>query len=395
MGQTLEQVKAQQACEILQELKLDLWLIWVRETSQMADPVLKLVYGSDLVWQSALLFMPSGSRLAIVGNFDAAGVEPLILFEQIMPYTHSIREVLRGELTRLDPKQIALNYSRNNVAADGLTMGMKALLDEYLKDTPYVERFVSAEPLINRLRGRKVPEEIARIQQAVDITEQIFSDAERFLHIGQTELEIHEFFHQKVKEFGVSFAWEPERNPATDAGPNKQFGHAGPTENQTKGGHLLHFDFGVRFQGYCSDLQRMFFFGSSSDVPDEVQTAFETVRDAIFAASQFIKPGVHGYEVDDVARSYITERGYDEYQHALGHQIGLQAHDGGTLLGPLWDRYGDTPKGLVEPGNVFTLELYVTTKNYGQVSLEEDIVVTSKGCKFLSKPQKQLILILE
>ncbi|MHA2348481.1 MAG: M24 family metallopeptidase, partial [Candidatus Thorarchaeota archaeon] len=87
------------------------------------------------------------------------------------------------------------------------------------------------------------------------------------------------------------------------------------------------------------------------------------------------------------------ERGFEEYQHALGHQLGRHAHDGGTLLGPLWDRYGDTPKGEVEKGNVFTLELYVTTKDFGQVSLEEDIVVTDSGCKFLSKPQRDLIYV--
>ncbi|MFX1595860.1 MAG: M24 family metallopeptidase, partial [Promethearchaeota archaeon] len=69
--------------------------------------------------------------------------------------------------------------------------------------------------------------------------------------------------------------------------------------------------------------------------------------------------------------------------HALGHQIGTNAHDGGVLLGPLWERYGDSPKGIVEEGNIFTLELYVKTKDYGMVSLEEDIVITKDGCQFL------------
>jgi Xaa-Pro aminopeptidase len=63
------------------------------------------------------------------------------------------------------------------------------------------------------------------------------------------------------------------------------------------------------------------------------------------------------------------------------------------LLGPLWDRYGDNPKGIVEKGNVFTLELYVWTKNYGQLSLEEDVLVTQSGCEFLSMPQDELICI--
>jgi Xaa-Pro aminopeptidase len=178
-----------------------------------------------------------------------------------------------------------------------------------------------------------------------------------------------------------------------DAGPNKQFGHSGPTENVTKPGHLLHFDFGVKFNGYCSDIQRMFYFGAPETIPNEIEEAFSAVKQAIQKAAAFIKPGVRGYEVDEVARNYVQELGYEEYQHALGHQLGRLAHDGGTLLGPLWDRYGNSPNGIVEAGNVFTLELYVTTKEYGQVSLEEDIVVTPTGCRFLSKPQMELVCI--
>jgi len=67
--------------------------------------------------------------------------------------------------------------------------------------------------------------------------------------------------------------------------------------------------------------------------------------------------------------------------------------NGSGLLGPKWERYADTVKQPVEVGNLFTLELYVTTENYGQVSLEEDIVITTNGCEFLSRPQKKLICI--
>lgn len=393
MSLSLVQEKNQQACKILKELGMDAWLIWVRETKQMADPALSLVLGIDLVWQSALIYTQTGKRLAIVGNFDAAGVEPLGVFQEIIPYTQSIRSVLRDALDELQPTQIGVNYSRDDVAADGLTFGMFNLLKEYLEGTPYSARFVSAEPLLTKLRGQKTSEEIRRIQTAVKITEQIFEEASKFVQVDQTEFEIYKFFHERMKTHNVTFAWGADHNPAVDAGPNKQFGHAGPTENKTKAGHLLHFDFGVRYRGYCSDLQRMFFFGSPEDIPDDIQRAFETVRDAILAAARFIKPGVKGHEVDTIARTYVQDQGYDEYQHALGHQVGREGHDGGTLLGPLWDRYGSSPKGVVEAGNVFTLELYVTTKNHGQVSLEENIVVTKDWCQFLSTPQKELVCI--
>ncbi|NHJ14563.1 MAG: aminopeptidase P family protein [Candidatus Thorarchaeota archaeon] len=393
MANTLAHNKAKQACEILKEVDVDLWLVWVRETSQMADPVLDLVFDGDLVWQSALLFKPDGENTAIVGNFDKDAVSATGIFENVRPYTKGIRDVLLEEIDRSRPEKIAINYSRNDVAADGLTAGMHMLLKEYLKGTPYEHRLTSAELIISKLRGRKIEEEVSRIRKAVEITEAIFRAAEDFVKVGMTELEIHSFFHNQMAQYGVTSAWNPDHNPAVDAGPTKQFGHTGPIDLRVKKGHLLHFDFGVKWSDYCSDVQRMFFFGARNEIPEQVNDAFETVRDAIQAAAKFIRPGAVGYEVDTIARDFVKERGYEEYQHALGHQVGRHAHDGGTLLGPRWERYGDSSMGVVEVGNVFTLELYVTTENYGQISLEEDILITREGCKFLSTPQKELICI--
>jgi len=389
----LEKSKCDQASNLLKELDIDAWLVWVRETSQISDPVLEIIFGGDVVWQSAFLFTREGEKLAIVGNFDAGGVEHQGLYDPVIPYTKGIKDDLISQLERINPSTIAINYSTNDVAADGLTVGMHMILKDYLKETPYVDRLISAENIIQKLRGRKSAEEIERVKKAVSITEEIYKTAEGFVKPGMTEIEIYNLFHQEMDKHGVTSAWNDDHNPAVDAGPTKQFGHAGPIENKTKPGHLLHFDFGVRYKGYCSDIQRMFFFGKEKDIPEQIQTAFDTVRDAIIVSSKFIRPGVLGYEVDAIARDFVNEAGYEEYQHALGHQIGRHAHDGGGLLGPQWERYGETVKQLVEVGNIFTLELYVTTENYGQVSLEENILITRNGCEFLSNPQKKLICI--
>jgi len=393
MPSMLERTKCGQACELLRELDFDCWLVWVRETSQMADPVLALVLGGDLVWQSALIFTKSGEKLAIVGNFDAGGLESRGIYDKVIPYTKGMKDVLAAEMTRINPRQIGINFSTDDVSADGMTVGMHMLLKDYLKETPYADRLVSAEKLVQRLRGRKTAEEVSLVRKAVSITEEIFQRAERFVKPGQTEHEIYDFFHNEMKRHSVTDAWNEDHNPAVDAGPNKQFGHAGPSENITKSGHLLHFDFGVHYRGYCSDIQRMFFFGTTRDIPSEIRDAFSAVRGAIIVSSKFIRPGRLGHEVDAIAREFVTAAGYEEYQHALGHQIGRNAHDGGVLLGPQWERYGKSVMGPVEAGNIFTLELYVTTKDYGQVSLEEDVLVTKSGCEFLSNPQKRLICI--
>jgi len=389
----LQQEKLGQIPAILRQVDLDCWLVWVRETVQAPDPVLPLILGAELVWPSALLFTADGERIAIVGSFDAP-VVPDELYTRVVPYTEGIAKHLRAELDRLGPRTIGINESRSDVAADGLTVGMKSILTDMLASTAHGDKLKSAERLIGHLRGRKSPTEQARIREAVRVTESLLAELDSFLAVGQTEAQIQEYVHRRMAELGVGFAWQSAGNPAVDAGPDKPFGHGAPSSNRTKAGHLLHIDFGVQTAGYSADIQRMYFFGAPDQIPEEVAHAFDTVRDAITRAAGFLRPGVRGQDVDEVARSYVVERGYPPFVHALGHQIGRFAHDGGTLLGPPWERYGDAPSGVVEPGNVFTLELYVPTEFYGQVSLEEDVLVTDEGCEFLSHPQTALRCIM-
>jgi Xaa-Pro aminopeptidase len=243
------------------------------------------------------------------------------------------------------------------------------------------------------LRGRKTSEEIERIRTAVRRTERIFEEVIPDLEIGQTERDIYDIFHTQVRAHGLGFAWNPDHDPAVDAGPDKAFGHVGPTSRRTRRGHLLHFDFGVRIDGYCSDLQRMVFFGSHDEIPEEIERGFKIVTTAIMAAASCLRPGVVGADVDAVAREVVTGAGYETFKNALGHQLGRNAHDGGTLLGPRWKRYGTLPDGVVEAGNVFTLEPNLMTDHFGMISLEEDVRVTEDGCEFLSTPQKALICV--
>jgi Xaa-Pro aminopeptidase len=157
----------------------------------------------------------------------------------------------------------------------------------------------------------------------------------------------------------------------------------------------MNMDFGVRVDDYVSDLQRTWYFlrEGETDAPDEVKRAFAAVRDAITKAAEFLRPGVEGWEVDQVARQHIISCGFEEYPHALGHQVGREAHDGAGVLCPIWERYGDLPYLKVEAGQVYTLEPRVTCEGYGVATIEEEVVVTENGCEFLSPRQMELILV--
>lgn len=393
---TLIQEKTNQAIEILREQETDMWLTFVRETSGVRDPALDLLIGTnDLTWPSALMITRSGDKIAIIGNLEKDALQRLDVFSEILGYDKSVRELLRETITRLNPDRIAVNTSRNNVHADGLTHAMHEILCEYLADTPYAERLVSAEPVISALRGRKTPTEQARIRRAIEITDEIYSKTFDFIKVGMTEIEIGEYMQRLANEYGVGLAWPAENCPAVNSGPNSPVGHNGPTEIKVERGHLIHFDFGVRYEEYCSDIQRVAYVlrEGETEAPVEVQRGFITVRTAIEKSREAMKAGVTGNSIDVISREIVTDSGYPEYPYALGHQLGRVAHDGGALLGPLWEKYGDSPNQKLEVGQIFTIEPGLAVPNYGYLGLEEDVVITENGAEYFTEPQREIVLL--
>jgi len=89
----LATAKADQACRILEELGLDVWLVFVRETDEIADPALRIAFRGNVVWPAAFLYARGGGRTAIVGRFDADGL-PDGLFDRVVPYDRGIRAPL-------------------------------------------------------------------------------------------------------------------------------------------------------------------------------------------------------------------------------------------------------------------------------------------------------------
>ncbi len=386
--------KVDQAVQILQEKDVDVWLTFVRETSHMHDPSLSLIVSPVLqvTWHSAFIITRHGQRIAIVGRYDTENIAQTGAYPEVVGYDQSIRAALTETLDRLNPECIAINYSENDSAADGLTHGMWAQLFRLLEGTPYAARFISAEDIIAALRGRKTKSEVDRVRAAIAVTLDIFKEVTRFLRPGVREIDIRDHIYDRLADRELATAWEMEFCPIVNAHPNSAIGHAAPGENRTERGHTLQIDFGVVKDGFVSDLQRMWYFLDDGETkpPADVQKAFDAVRGAILSAAEVLKPGALGWEVDQAARSYLVKAGYPEYQHATGHHVGRTVHDGASLLGPRWERYGDTPNMEVEAGNVFTLELGTHVPNRGYISLEEDVLVTPDGVEWLSTPQTEL-----
>ncbi|HMU92792.1 MAG TPA: Xaa-Pro peptidase family protein [Anaerolineales bacterium] len=388
--------KVNQAIEILKEQQIDMWLTFVRETSGVRDPALDFLIGeNDLTWPSALILTRKGEKIAIIGNLEKESLQRLDVFDEILGYDTAVSTLFKETITRLNPDRIAVNTSRNNVHADGLTHAMYEFLREYLAGTPYADRLVSAEPVISAMRGRKTATEQARVKKAIEITEEIFAKTFDFIKVGMTEIEVGAYMHQLAKDYNVDLAWPAENCPAVNSGPNSPVGHNGPTDIKIERGHLVHFDFGVKYEGYCSDIQRIAYVlrEGETEAPIEIQRGFITIRTAIEKSREAMKPGVTGNVIDTISREIVADAGYPDYKYALGHQLGRVAHDGGALLGPLWEKYGDSPNQKLEIGQIFTIEPGLPVNGYGYLGLEEDVVMTKSGAEYFHEPQKEIVLL--
>jgi len=388
--------KLEQASGILRELGIDAWLIYVRETALNPDPVTALLWDFAVIWPAAFVITADGQRIATAVVHDVPTLERSGLFTQVVPFTKVVEETLPAILETLAPKSIALNYSSDNVAADGLSHGLFLRLEAMLAGTPCATCLVSAEGLIGRLRQRKLPAELDRCREACRLAQDVFDYFGARLRAGLSETEMAGIFRERMAELGVGPSWEAAMCPNMNAGPHTGRGHVGPLPDVIiQPGDILNVDFGVKLNGYSSDQQRMWYLLRPGETapPTDVMEPFEAVVGAIQAGFDALRPGIPGKEVDAAARRYLTERGYPEYLHALGHNVGTYAHDGGiAMLAPPWPSYGQQAHTPLEEGQLLTLELGITCE-LGYFGLEEEALITAQGAEWFWPPQRELMLV--
>ena len=386
--------KIAQAVGILNEFNTDCWLTFTRETAINGDPTLPFLVDGDLTWHSALIVTKSGRTGAIVGEYDRRGVEDIGAWSDVIGYVEGIRKPLQDYLLGINPANIAVNYSQESEICDGLTHGMYLTLCEMLSGIGLGDRLTQADQIIGALRQRKTPSELDRMKRAIVETERIFSEVVPFIRPGRTEREIAGFMKDCAAGRKIPFAWDEKSCPAVFTGPDTAAAHYAPTGRKVEEGHILNMDFGLKVEGYCSDLQRTFYIPRKGEraVPPDVQRGFDTIVRAIEESRGAMRPGVTGQSVDAVGRRVITDSGYEEFPHGLGHQVGRFAHDGTALLGPAWEKYAKKPFVPLEEGMVFTLEPRLTVPGRGIATVEEMVVVRADGAEYLSTPQKTLIV---
>lgn len=387
--------KVNQAKGLLKEFDIDCWITFARESAITGDPTLPFLVSADVTWHSAFIISSNGTAHAIVGKYDRRMVEDTGAYDSVEEFVEGIKKPLQEYMRKLNPAQIAVNYSQTSEICDGITHGMFLTLQDLLSEIGMGDRLMSAERIISALRERKSRSEIENIRQAIRFTEGIFEKVAGFIEPGKTEKEIAAFITNQREKLGLEAAWEDSMCPAVFTGPDTAGAHYPPTDRKLQRGHILNMDFGVRYNDYCSDMQRTFYVLQEGEAtaPPEVLKGFDTIVTAIEAARKAMKPGVKGVEVDRIAREIVRQNGFEEFPHGLGHQVGRFAHDGTALLGPAWEKYGEKPFQPLEENMVFTIEPRVLVPGRGIVTIEEMVIVTQDGAEYLSTPQRELMLV--
>lgn len=380
--------KLKMVCKKMDELGIDMWITFTREGNE--DPIAADLRFGDLTWRSAAIIGRDGTRTAIVGSLESELVKSRTLYHDVVGYgSEGVAPKLNEFVGKRSPRRVAVNTSRDLGTADGLSSGMEWYLRSALKTL--ARKFVSAEDLEITLRARMIPEEVELLKTSIRECEKIYKEMEGEIRVGRTDRQVHEAARALVLERGLDFAWAVDHCPSVQVGGSPA-GHLGYRGDQIRKGDLVKLDFGVRYEGYCSDIQRVYYVGGGA-LPSAIKRLFETARAANDAALSILHPGVAGYRVDGVARRLIVRRGYPEYKHALGHVLGRSTHEIGPLLGPRWaNRYGRQGEKKVEEDMVFTIEPSVDSEA-GTCNLEQDVLVTQKGYRELSESQHEVIRV--
>ena len=296
-------------------------------------------------------------------------------------YIESAQKNLKGfevvEIGLNNPMMQALKTTLDEFGVE--TLGFE---DEYLTvaelngfEAALPVKFVPLQKEINAFRASKEDWELARMRKAQEITDRAFTEVCTRIHTGMTEKELEaELIYCLYKNGaeGLSF------DPIVVSGPNTSMPHGVAGSRVLQDGDFVTMDFGVLYQGYCSDMTRTFFCETAD--PDYA-AIHDLVRSANEKAESLIRPGMRFCDLDKAARDVISEAGYGEYfTHRLGHSIGMQAHEAGDVS------QGNPTE--IQEGMTFSIEPGVYLPGKFGVRVEDLVLVTADGCEVLNHADK-------
>lgn len=290
-----------------------------------------------------------------------------------------------------------------------------------------------AAPIMDQLRAKKSPAEIALLRKAAEIS----SEGHRAAMTAPVPT--HEYELQAVLEYTFTRlgGTRPAYGSIVGSGLNGTQLHYMKDRGETKPGDVIVIDAAAEYEGYAADITRTIPV-SGTYTPDQ-RAIYQLVRDAQAAAERNAKPGKSAAAAQDssvaVRARGLAKLGLIESEdatfdppwqancertpamckqgmlwmiHGISHGLGLAVHD------PAQFSFGDR---VYKPGDVFTIEpgIYVsarmldalpdTPKNKAFIAkvksavvryegtgvrIEDDYLITDTGLERLSNAPREI-----
>jgi len=236
-------------------------------------------------------------------------------------------------------------------------------------------RLVPCAGLIERLRSRKDPGELALMRRAAEIASSSFEQVMPMVAPGVVERDLALEIELRMKRAGAE---APAFDLIVASGPRASLPHGRASERVLGAREFIVFDIGARYKGYHSDLTRTLYTGR----PDaRARLIYGTVLRAQQAAIASIAAGAAASEVDGAARQTIGSAGFGgRFGHGTGHGVGLEVHEA--------PRLGPSSTDMLEDGMVVTVEPGIYLPEDTGVRIEDMVVVNAGGCTPLTTLSK-------
>lgn len=231
------------------------------------------------------------------------------------------------------------------------------------------------------LRQIKDEDEIRTIKKACAISDQAFSDVLKFIEPGREEIEIANFLDFKMRDMGASGV---SFETIVASGKRSSLPHGVASHKTIEYGDAITLDFGCFYEHYASDMTRTIFVGE----PDKkMREIYEIVLKSNQTLIEHARAGLSYAHFDKIARDVIEEAGYGAYfTHGIGHGVGLDIHEIPYFSQKMLHE-------SLRENMVVTDEPGIYVPGFGGVRIEDDLLITEKGCEVLTQAPKELIVI--
>ena len=241
-----------------------------------------------------------------------------------------------------------------------------------------INNLVETEGLIEKQRLIKIDEEVENIRKACEITDMCFEYITKYIKKGMTEKQIaREMENHMLNNGAESLSFDT----IVASGENSSKPHAVPTDRVITSGDVILLDFGCKYNGYCSDMTRTIFVDF---IQDDVKKVYDLVLKSKEELETQIKAGVECRRLHNAIDNKFKFEGYD-FIHALGHGIGLEAHERPWITSKNDKILKENMLIANEPG------IYIPGK-FG-IRIEDTILVNKQDCELLTKSNKDYIII--